>query len=171
MRRPRRENPQAGEHAQPAAVTQARPRYPRPKILVVGAPHIASFLRDRGYFADSGTFGTVQTVPAERGWWPVETGLDLPGHTEKEVVVIDLAMPGEARAASGSSAPQHGVTRVWAPVTRGTIDPGPLANVVYARGDGPHSQAWRRVRGIHLPAPHHSLHHWRVRPVRGSPGA
>lgn len=103
------------------------PRYPRPKILVVGAPHITSFLRDRGYSADSGTFGTVQTVPSERGWWPVETSLDLPGHTEKEVVVIDLAMPGEARTASGSSAPQHGVTRLWAPVARGTIDPRPLA--------------------------------------------
>ena len=103
------------------------PRYLRPKILVVGAPHIASFLRDRGYSADSGSFGAVQTVPAEQGWWPVETSMDLPGHTEKEVVVIDLAMPTEARTANDSSTPQHGVTRLWAPVTRGTIDPRSLA--------------------------------------------
>jgi hypothetical protein len=127
MRRSRREDPQAQKQTEPTPETPAKPRYARPKILVVGTPRIAAHLRDRGYSADSGTFGTIQTVPVDRGVWPVESSFDLPGHTEKDVVVIDLAMPTEAQPASESSAPQPGVPRLWAPVTRGTIDPRPLA--------------------------------------------
>lgn len=127
MRRPLREDVPAAERAELATAPAAVPRHPRPKILVIEAPHIAAVLRDRGYAVDTGTFGTVQSVPVSNGYWPAESDASLPGHTEKEIVVVDLEARPEVREADPSSVPQPGVERIWAPVSGQTINPRPLA--------------------------------------------
>jgi hypothetical protein len=127
MRRPRRADTPAAEQAEPAPVAQAEPRHLRPKILVIDAAHIASVLRECGYAADTGTFGSVQSAPASGGYWPVKSDASLPGHTEKEIVVVDLAARPEVRETDASTGPQPGVERIWAPVIRDRINARPLA--------------------------------------------
>jgi hypothetical protein len=96
-------------------------------VLVIDGLHIASMLRDRGYNVDIGTFGSLLSLPVKNGYWPVETDASLPGHTEKEIVVVDLATPPEIKTVDAPSVPQHGVQYIWAPVFKETIDPRPLA--------------------------------------------
>ncbi|MGH3402517.1 MAG: hypothetical protein ACRDRJ_08415 [Streptosporangiaceae bacterium] len=96
-------------------------------MLVIDGPHIASMLRDRGYNVDFGTFGSLLSLPVKNGYWPVETEASLPGRTEKEIVVVDLAASPEMKPVDASLVPQHGVKYIWAPVSRETIDPRPLA--------------------------------------------
>jgi hypothetical protein len=127
MRPPHRGNLPAPEHAALVAAVRDAPRYPHPKVLVIEAPETASVLRDRGFAVDLGTFGHVQSVPVKSGYWPVVSDDSLPGHTEKEVVIVDLAARPEVRGADESSLPQSGAERLWAPVFGETIDPRPLA--------------------------------------------
>lgn len=96
-------------------------------MLVIDGPHIASMLHDRGYNVDFGTFGSPLSLPVKNGYWPVETDASLPGHTEKEIVVVDLAASPEIKPIDASLVPQPGVKHIWAPVLRETIDPRPLA--------------------------------------------
>jgi hypothetical protein len=84
-------------------------------------------LRDRGYNVDFGTFGSLLSLPVKNGYWPVETEANLPGRTEKEIVVVDLAASPEMKPVDASLVPQHGVKYICAPVFRETIDPRPLA--------------------------------------------
>src|ERR1700761_2477219 len=74
----------------------------------------------------------VRSAPSSRfrlraTTWPVESDASLPGHTEKEIVVVDLAARPGIRAAGASSVPQDGAERIWAPVVVEIIDPRPLA--------------------------------------------
>lgn len=83
-------------------------------------------LHGRGYTVDTGTLGSIWSVPAKSGYWPVERDGSLPGHTEKEIVVVDLATCPETKAVDASSVPQPDLKYMWAPVFRETIDPRPL---------------------------------------------
>jgi hypothetical protein len=126
--RPNRRAEVAGTgQAELAKVSQDEPRYQRPKVLVIDGLHVASMLCDRGYNMDFGTFGSVVSLPVKNGYWPFETDASLPGLTEKEVVVVDLAAPPEIKSIDALSVPQRGVQYVWTQVFKETIDPRPLA--------------------------------------------
>jgi len=128
MRRTGREGLATAQRAVPAEVSAHGPHHPRPKILAIEAPHIASVLRDRGFAVEAGTFGSVRSVPATTGYWPAESDANLPGHTEKEIVVVDLAARPEVREIDASSFPHPGSEeRIWAPVSGQIINPRPLA--------------------------------------------
>ena len=122
----RAEEATAGE-AEPARAVQDKPRRPRPKVLVIDDPQIASLLHERGFNVDLGTFGSLLSLPVKNGHWPVETDAIPPGHTEKEIVVVDLAASPEVKHIDASPAPRNSVTYIWTPVLRETIDPRPLA--------------------------------------------
>jgi hypothetical protein len=103
--------PRASERgASPAAGT----KYPRPKILVIDAPDVTPVLHQRGYAAVSGSFGQPVVVPSGGGYQPLNRTADLPGYTEQEIIVVDLAGPDPQKPA-GRSSPTPG--RRWMPPT------------------------------------------------------
>jgi hypothetical protein len=102
-------------------------KYPRPKILVVDDPDIASALQGQGYAASLGSFGQPFLVDKGSGYLPAGTsGATLPGYTEQEIVVANLKEP-EPVALRGEQIelPGPGVSVVWAPTASGLIDPRP----------------------------------------------
>jgi hypothetical protein len=101
-------------------------KYPRPKILVIDAPDVTPALQERGYAAESGSFGQPILVEKEAGYLPVQKAGYLPGYTEQEIVVVDLAGPEPQKpAAAPVESPGPGVQSVWAPMASGLMDPRP----------------------------------------------
>jgi hypothetical protein len=95
--------------------------------LVVDAPEVTLALQQRGYAAVSGSFGQPVVVPPGAGYLPLNLTTDrLPGYTEQEIVIADLAGPA-AQDHSGQpiERPGPGVERVWAPTASGLVDPRP----------------------------------------------
>ncbi len=113
---------QAPRESSPAAT---QPKYPRPKILVADAPDVATALQERGYAAVQGTFGQPIAVPPGSGFCPLRLASDLPGHTEQEIVVADLAGLPAQRLTNPPEKPAAGVRAMWASVETGLVDPRP----------------------------------------------
>ena len=111
-----------------ASSPESGPRFPRPKILVIDAPDVTPVLQQRGYAAVSGSFGQPVVVPPTAGYQPLNQTADLPGYTEQEIVVADLAGP-EPQAPTGRPAepPGPGVRWLWVPTASGLVDPRPAA--------------------------------------------
>jgi hypothetical protein len=105
----------------------AEPKYLRPKILVIDAPEVTPVLEQLGYAAVSGSFGQPVLVPAGAGYLPLSLTADgLPGYTEQEIVVADLAGPAPQEYGGKSvELPGPGVEMVWAPTATGLVDPRP----------------------------------------------
>lgn len=113
------------------------PKYPRPKVLVIDAPDICEALEKRGYAATRGTFGQPTIVPPAAGYVRLEGSGELPGYTEQEIVIVDLAGP-EPRASDAKQVqmPPPGVDAWWVSLARGLVDPRPaLMSFVCAEGD------------------------------------
>jgi len=113
----------AGEGSAPGT----EPKYSRPQILVIDAPDITPLLQQRGYAAASGSFGQPVWVPAGAGYLPLRlTADDLPGYTEQEIVVADLAGPSpQEHDGRPVEVPGPGVQTIWAPTAGGLVDPRP----------------------------------------------
>src|SRR5712691_5551911 len=133
MRRSRTPSATSSDSVDVSAVepsSDAQPRYPRPKILIIDAPDVAPLLLQRGYAAMSGSFGQPIVVPAGSGYFPVTISRDdLPGYTEQEIIVVDLAGPVARQTDSDArpSMPGPGVNAIWAPLGPGLVDPRPAA--------------------------------------------
>jgi hypothetical protein len=107
---------------------EAGPRFPRPKILVIDAPDVTPVLQQRGYAAVSGSFGQPVVVPPTAGYQPLNPTADLPGYTEQEIVVADLAGPDPQEPVGRSAEPPApGVRSLWVPTASGLVDPRPAA--------------------------------------------
>jgi hypothetical protein len=99
------------------------PKYARPKILVADAPDVAAGLRERGYAAESGSFGQPVAFQDSAGYSPLNLSFDLPGFTEQEIIVADLAGPEPVPANRQAILPASGVPALWASKVGGLVDP------------------------------------------------
>jgi len=91
----------------------SEPKYARPKILVADAPDVAAGLRERGYAAESGSFGQPIVVQDSAGYSLLNLSFDLPGFTEQEIIVADLAGPGPVPEDRQAIPPPPGVPALW----------------------------------------------------------
>lgn len=84
-------------------------------------------LEQLGYAAVSGSFGQPVIVPAGAGYLPLSLAADgLPGYTEQEIVVANLAGPApQEYGGKPIDLPGPGVEMVWAPTATGLVDPRP----------------------------------------------
>jgi hypothetical protein len=101
----------------------SEPKYARPKILVADAPDVAAALRERGYAAESGSFGQPVVAQDRAGYSPLNPSFDLPGFTEQEIVVADLVGPEPVPEDRQATAPVLGVPALWASRVGGLVDP------------------------------------------------
>jgi hypothetical protein len=105
---------------------KAGPKFQRPKILVVDAPEVTPVLVEHGYAAVSGSFGQPFVVQASSGYLSLTlTVEDLPGYTEQEIIVANLAGPPPSDDLQPEDPPDPGVRRIWAPTASGLVDPRP----------------------------------------------
>lgn len=90
---------------------------------------VTPVLQERGYAAVSGSFGQPVIVPAGAGYLPLNLTVDhLPGYTEQEIVVADLAGPApQQHDGQPVERPGPSVEMVWAPTASGLLDPRPAA--------------------------------------------
>jgi hypothetical protein len=109
----------------PGSSSNAKLKYPSPKILVIDAPDVPRALQQRGYCATSGSFGQPVLVTKGPGYLPVPKTASLPGYTEQEIVVVDLVGPDPRSADDSPEMPVAGERAVWAPTKTGLIDPRP----------------------------------------------
>lgn len=121
------------EEAEPES---SGPKYLRPKVIVIDAPDICEALGERGYAATRGTFGQPRNVPPAAGYTPLKLSGKLPGYTEQEIVIVDLAGP-ESTDAEPKQAdyPPPGVEALWASLAHGQVDPRSAA-MAYVRSEG-----------------------------------
>lgn len=119
-------SPDPGASGPAGSPPQAEARFPRPKILVIDAPDVTPALQQRGYAAISGSFGQPTRVAKGPGYLPVDLAGFLPGYTEQEIVVVDLAGPEPQQSAvEPVEPPGPGVPSIWAPTASGLVDPRP----------------------------------------------
>jgi hypothetical protein len=107
-----------------AAERRSDPRFVHPKILAVDlSGEDITEIRAGGFNVAAGSFGTPVEVERSENYAPVNINGRLPGVTEQEIVVVDLAAP--------ASDPVLGVGErpigegVWQQKNRGLVDPRP----------------------------------------------
>ena len=93
----------------------SEPKYARPKILVADAPDVAAGLRERGYAVEPGSFGQPVVVQDSAGYSLLNLSFDLPGFTEQEIIVANLAGPEPVPADGQATLLAPGVPGLWVP--------------------------------------------------------
>lgn len=69
-------------------------KYQKPKILLIDLPEAAfKKVRDAGFNAQQGTFGSPYKVESSNEYKPLITRRCLPNFTEQEIIIIDLKQP------------------------------------------------------------------------------
>jgi CBS domain-containing protein len=99
-------------------------RYPKPKILVLDLPPLASAkLRSKGFNVNEGTLGKPYKVARNSGYEALICKSNVPNHTEQEIVIVDL---GYGKLDSGPQAGKHrpeGEPDLWGKCDQGFLDP------------------------------------------------
>jgi len=108
------------------STSDAGPRIPRPKILLVDLPkECDERLRDEGYNASAGTFGRPWAITNQDAYYYVALeSAALPNFEEQEVIVADLARPDLGQNPAGDP-PASGTRTIYARGVEGLVDPRP----------------------------------------------
>lgn len=107
-------------------------KYPRPKVLLIDCgAEVGDAISAAGYNVASGTFGRPYRVELGDGYVPVIGRASLPGYSEQEIVVVNLADVDPTDGPEGEMNWSRSAKGLWAPADRGIIDPRPkMMNIV-----------------------------------------
>lgn len=101
------------------------PKYMKPKVLLIDMPeNVDKRLKEEGFNAVSGTFGTPYIAPPDR-MAMVLGDVDLPNHTEQEIIFVNLAIPEPVDPPSFEGVDKRELAW-WTDTWNGIVDPRPL---------------------------------------------
>jgi hypothetical protein len=105
----------------------SKPKYEKPKILLVGIDEIESSLKAEGYAIESGSFGAPYKIKKGDGFTPIIFNFNLPNYTEQEIIIVDLVPPKILDAPIGEKYTSEGTDDWWVSCSQGIVDPRPRA--------------------------------------------
>ena len=99
----------------------------RPKVFAIDLAEVdLAAIRSGGYNVTAGTFGQPFTLPVAPGrYYHLRPTAVLPGHTEQEIIIADLAAPDPIPGPQSEDAPPPRESSVWVQLDSGVIDPRP----------------------------------------------
>src|SRR5437667_480309 len=110
----------------PTAIPPTKPKYDRPKILLIDMDEsVQKLLERQGYNVAPGTFGTPYRVQKHAGYLPVIFKATLPEFHEKEIIILDLVPHEPTTEPPGEKLVPMEDLDLWAKCSDGVIDPRP----------------------------------------------
>ena len=121
--KPTQKKPAAAETAI-ASPNEAAVIYPKPKILLLDMPDLASTaLRSKGFNVSCGTLGKPYEVGKSSGYQALIAKGDAPNHTEQEIVIVDLGYGDLEPGPRGEKHRPDDEPDLWGKCDQGFLDP------------------------------------------------